>query len=255
MKGMERRNLQIVTPEGITFSFRLAGPMMRFSAWIIDLAAISVLLGVIDGIAKNLKLFSWDIAYAVLIISYFIISIGYTIFLEWRMNGQTLGKRIMGIRVVDSRGLSLSPSQVIIRNLMRAVDMFPILYMAGGIAMLASRRMQRLGDMVGGTVVVWFSPVQMPDIVQLQTDKYNTFRRYPELGIRIRRRITPEKADIMLKAVLRRNTLDDYSRTRRFQEISGYIQSRVEFPEEALEGLSDEKIVRNTLDILYQTEG
>ncbi len=71
--------------------------------------------------------------------------------LLWR--GQTVGKKMMGLRVVDEQGLKLRVSQVVIRNLLRFVDMLPFLCTRWS-GVLFSSRAQRLGDLAAGTVVI-----------------------------------------------------------------------------------------------------
>ena len=71
-------------------------------------------------------------------------------FLAESLTGQTLGKRLLGLRVARLDGRPLTPQAVAARTLLRLVEMNPI----GLIAMVASgRRRQRFGDLAAGTVV------------------------------------------------------------------------------------------------------
>ena len=79
-------------------------------------------------------------------IAYFALSIGYPIVTEWFWRGQTIGKRMFGIRVMDVQGLRLQFSQIAIRNLLRFVDSLPLFYVVGGITCLLTRHYQRLGE-------------------------------------------------------------------------------------------------------------
>ena len=136
MNLQDRTNtLTIRTPEGIEFSFLLAGPVTRFLAWSVDLMvilAVSKLLTVLVGIVG---IVSRDLAVAATILGYFVVSIGYGIALEWHWNGQTLGKRLLRLRVNDVNGMQLQFSQIVIRNLLRFVDSLPALYLVGGAAL------------------------------------------------------------------------------------------------------------------------
>jgi len=77
-----------------------------------------------DGTALGfLGLISFDFARAFTVLAYFVIQIGYGIVMEWFWRGQTLGKRLLRLRVIDSQGLRLQFSQIVIRNLLRFVDM------------------------------------------------------------------------------------------------------------------------------------
>ena len=93
----------------------------------------------------------WGIVAMVLM---FIVYWIYPIALEAFWNGQTVGKRAMGLRVVSADGAPLGWLAAITRNLLRTVDMLPFGYMAGLISSLADPHGRRLGDMVARTVVV-----------------------------------------------------------------------------------------------------
>ena len=79
----------------------------------------------------------------------------YFVILEWRF-AATIGKAIMGIRVVDQDGQPPSFDKVLIRNAMRVIDAFPyfIPYLVGLITMGENRGRQRIGDKAAGTMVV-----------------------------------------------------------------------------------------------------
>jgi uncharacterized RDD family membrane protein YckC len=79
----------------------------------------------------------------------------YFVVLEWRF-AATIGKAVMGIRVVAGDGQPPSFDRVLIRNAMRVIDAFPyfIPYLVGLIAIGESRGRQRLGDKAAGTMVV-----------------------------------------------------------------------------------------------------
>ena len=66
----------------------------------------------------------------------------------------TLGKMVMGLRVVKADGSPYSWSSVIVRNLLRFIDALPVFYLIGLITVAVSKRNQRLGDMAAGTLVV-----------------------------------------------------------------------------------------------------
>ena len=87
--------------------------------------------------------------------AYFVLTWGYGAFCEGVFNGQTVGKRVMGIRVVSERGVPISGAQAILRNLVGAVDgLFPFFYQTALASMILSRKFQRLGDLAAGTMVV-----------------------------------------------------------------------------------------------------
>ena len=245
-------SLTIRTPEGIEFSLMLAGPVTRFLAWSVDLLVIlttSKLLNILLGV---LGIISRDLAMAAGVLGYFIVSIGYGIVSEWYWHGQTLGKRLLRLRVTDVRGLQLRFSQIVIRNLLRFVDSLPVFYMVGGLACLINRRAQRLGDFVANTIVVWSPRIDEPDLDQLIEGKYNSFRKYPHLEARLRQHVSPAEAQVALQALVRREALEPRARVQLFQSIVTYFKTFVAFPQEVTESISDEQYIRNLVDALYR---
>lgn len=80
-----------------------------------------------------------------------LVALAYFIGMELTQ-GQTLGKRIVGIRVVSEKG-DLGAGPVVIRNLLRVIDGF-LCYLVGFFVALASKKNQRIGDMAASTRVV-----------------------------------------------------------------------------------------------------
>jgi uncharacterized RDD family membrane protein YckC len=253
---VERTNQLVVkTPEGIAFSLLLAGPISRFLAWLVDLACVAVGGFIIGAALAGLQWIAADFVRAVSVLAYFALSIGYGIALEWLWRGQTVGKRLLRLRVMDAEGLRLSFGQVVIRNLLRFVDMLPAFYLVGGIACLVSQRAQRLGDFAAGTIVVYTPKVFEPDLEQFFAGKFNSLRSYPHLVARLRQRTSPTEASLALQALLRREELEPSARIQLFAEIAAHFRSLLEFPPEACESIPDEQYVRNVVDVLFRAQG
>jgi uncharacterized RDD family membrane protein YckC len=246
--------LLLRTPEGIVFSLPLAGPVSRFLAWGVDVGCIITASSVIEQI---LGLFgNAGFAKATYVIAYFVISIGYGITLEWYWRGQTIGKRVLKLRVMDEHALRLEFGQVVVRNLLRFVDLLPGLYLVGGTACVLSRRFQRLGDLAANTIVVRNQEVPQPNLEQLLGGKFNSLLDYRHLAARLRQRTSPQAAAVALEALLRRDDLEPQARLQLFAGLADHFRSVVEFPLEAIEQLSDEQYVRNVVEILYRrTDG
>jgi uncharacterized RDD family membrane protein YckC len=255
MISRDLNRLRISTPEGISFSFILAGPVTRGVAWIVDSLVIGALSKLAGALLGLIGLISPDFFSGVVLLAYFAISMGYGIWMEWRFRGQTLGKRLFKLRVMDDRGLHLEFSQVVIRNLLRFIDTLPVYYLVGGLACLINRKAKRLGDLAANTVVVWSPGVGEPDLDKLLRDKYNSFRRYPHLEARLRQKTSPREAGVALQALMRRDELDPAARIELFRDIADYFKAIVAFPQEAVEGISDEQVVRNVVEALYRARG
>ncbi len=243
--------LRLRTPEGVEFALELAGPVSRFLAWVLDLAVILVILNVVMAPTRLLVALSPGVGMAFSIVAFFVVSVGYGMLCEWRGQGQTLGKRLLRLRVVDEQALPLRFPQLAMRNLLRLVDALPLLYLLGGICVVLSPRLQRLGDLAAGTLVVRLPRPAAPDLAELTAGKYISFREHPHLVARLRQTITPAEADLALRALLRRNALDAQARVALFASLAAHLRRLVPFPASATDGLSDEHYVRNVVAVVY----
>jgi uncharacterized RDD family membrane protein YckC len=158
--------LEIVTPENIAFEYRIAGPFWRLPAYLIDLLIVLV-LEIVIGLAC---MFAFGMAQMAGLgvmfglIFWFVASWFYGGLFEALWNGQTPGKKLLGLRVVQLDGRPINALQAILRNILRSADSLPTFPLFGGIPMpcyivgLAScsmtTRYQRLGDLACGTIVV-----------------------------------------------------------------------------------------------------
>ena len=244
--------VQVKTPEGVLFSFTLASPITRFLAWSIDASVVAVISSVVTTCVGILSAISFDVGRAVGILCYFAVSIGYGMVMEWHWRGQTLGKRLLRLRVMDEQGLRLRFNQIVIRNLLRAVDILPGLYFIGGLSCLLSRRGQRLGDIAATTMVIRTPRIPEPDLDQLAAGKFNSLHQFPHLEARLRQRVSPVEAALLLQALMRRDDFEAPARVALFAELASHCRSLVRFPPEATELLADEQYVRNVVDILFR---
>ncbi len=245
-------SLLIRTPEGIEFALPLAGPFSRMFALAIDLAVIAMLDSVLEKLLGPLLLFGEDVATAMHVVLYFALTLIYGAASEWIWRGQTVGKRLLGLRVVDARGLRLEPAQVIVRNLLRIIDALPAFYLVGGIACVLSRYRQRLGDLAAGTVVIRTPTLAPPDLDELLGGKYNSLAESRHLAARLRQKVTPELARVALEALLRRDRLEPSARLAVFAELAAHFRALVPYPADLVEQLADEQYVRNVIEILYR---
>ena len=254
MSGRRTNQLVIQTPEGCAFSLLLAGPISRFLAWLIDLMCVMAAVIAVSIVTSVLSFVGGSLAIALMFVVTFLIWFGYGIVLEWFWQGRTVGKKLLRLRVMDEQGLRLSFSQVVMRNLLRFVDMMPaVFYMVGGVSCVITRHGQRLGDLVAGTVVVRAPKLVEPDMTKLLGGKFNSLREHPHLEARLRQRTAAAEARVAMLALVRRDELDAEDRLKLFADIAAHFTSIVEFPASATDGLSDEQYVRNVVDSLYRS--
>jgi len=158
--------LTIDTPEQVSIRFPIAGMGSRFLAILIDtllqvaaygalvLVFILVLSAAPKGAAGELSRAGEKWLVAGLILVHFVMYWGYFTLFEALWNGQTPGKKLFKIRVIQDSGRQITFFEAMIRNLVRAVDLLPSFYLVGVIAMACNRRHKRLGDLAAGTLVV-----------------------------------------------------------------------------------------------------
>ncbi len=249
---MRSNTFTIRTAEGISFTQPLAGPVTRFLAVSIDLAAIGVVSQLLGTLMLLTSILNSDVALAFRTFLFFIVSVGYSILFEWIWRGQTVGKRVLKIRVIDADGYRLRPAQIVIRNLLRILDALPALYAVGGIVCLISKKYQRIGDLAANTLVVYVASERIPNFELLFGGVYNSLRAHTHLAAQLRKLITPEEANIALEAISRRDELEPSSRLELYRQIAVHLRSIVAFPDESLEGLTDEQYVRNIVDLIYR---
>ena len=245
--------LRIRTPEGIVFSQLLAGPVTRFLAWFVDLLCVLALLTILGQALFPMQLISANLAAALYTLGYFVISIGYGMFCEWRWRGQTIGKRLLRLRVVDAEGLRLQFNQIVTRNLLRFVDSLPFFYFVGGVACWLNPKCQRLGDIAANTIVIRNPRVAQPDLDQLLAGKFNSLRQYPHLAARLRQRVSPAEAAVAVQSLLRRDEFDPIARVELFGDLAAHFRGKAAFPPEATDGITDEQYLRNVVDVIYRT--
>ncbi len=183
-----RRPFRITTPEGVSLRFALAEIGDRLGAFLLDsvlsLAGLFVLWLLLRlGNPQGEQIDGW--IHALVIVLGFFVLYFYFIWFELRGAGMTPGKRRAGIRVISAEAGPLTPEAVIVRNLMRMLELhFPLWVLAapemlwpespGWGRALASiwilifaalpffnRHRMRVGDIVAGTRVVFSPPVRL----------------------------------------------------------------------------------------------
>lgn len=147
----------------------LAGIGSRFIAILIDYliwGAAFLVLGVLAAIVLPALHFfggvsaTWAAGIFFLIV--FLLQWGYFALFEAFDHGRTPGKRVAKIRVIHQSGRGINFVEAVARNLVRFVDYLPGFYAVGVVAIFISKRNQRLGDMVAGSLVVRDREVDAP---------------------------------------------------------------------------------------------
>lgn len=141
----------IPTPEGFELTLRLAGPVPRALAFVIDLLIRAAAFSIIAMVLAQLK----GAGTGLLLITAFLLEWFYPVVCEVWWGGATPGKRAFSLVVLNDNGTPVTFGASVTRNLLRAVDFLPLFYAFGLISMLVSRDFKRLGDLAAGTIVVY----------------------------------------------------------------------------------------------------
>ena len=153
--------IKIPTSFNIELEFELADVMRRFLDWFIDFVIQIAYLMIVSELvetylASNKKgdngaPFMYNLSSVELLL--YVPILLYHLMSELLMNGQSIGKKIAGTRVISESGSRPSVSQFLLRWLIRPFDVFFFL-MPALVSMLVSKKTQRLGDLAAGTLVI-----------------------------------------------------------------------------------------------------
>lgn len=223
--------LEVETADHVVLRYDLAGVGTRGAAGLLDaflsilmvlaLAIVSVIIGAklprdmsrqLSGVVAFLILVAW---------------VAYFVLLEWLWNGQTIGKRSAGLRVIGPDGEPARFTAVLIRNLLRPIDFLPGAYAVGVAMMFLSPRSQRLGDLAAGTYVVR-APKPKLDWLSLRTLPSNvTLPRGTPAPDATSVRISGEQQRIVREFVARERSLKPADRARIAATIAGPLRPAV----------------------------
>jgi uncharacterized RDD family membrane protein YckC len=154
--GALPEDLVVATPEQVAFRFETAGLGSRFAAQLLDLVVLAAVLVAIGVVGFGIAVAGGQplLGLLVFVILAFASFLAYWILPEALWSGQTIGKYVLHLRVIDARGGPITVGQAVIRNLLRIVDFLPWSYALGTIVMFSTARSQRLGDLAAGTIVI-----------------------------------------------------------------------------------------------------
>jgi uncharacterized RDD family membrane protein YckC len=149
--------------------------------------------------------------------------VAYFVLLEWLWNGQTIGKRRAGLRVIGTDGEPARFTAVLIRNVLRLVDFLPAWYAVGVVLIFLTPRSQRLGDLAGGTYVVR-APKPRLDWLSLRTlePSLRTAGTVPRDARSVR--ISGESQRLVREFVARERTLSSTDRAKLAAVIAGPLR-------------------------------
>jgi uncharacterized RDD family membrane protein YckC len=221
----------ISTPENVDLHLEFAGLGNRILACVIDTLLsylmVVVVAGAAYGIYRILETFGFSETYRewvtiMLIAGFsfvsFMVIFGYFVFFEILWRGQTPGKRVVGIRVIESNGQPVSGSAVWIRNLVRSLD--ESLFLIGLLSMLIDRNERRLGDLAANTIVIRERPSNSSENLQLTA----TLSSEDSLDAGL---ITPQEYEILTNFLRRRKMMASTHRPEVAKKLSDHFRIKL----------------------------
>lgn len=236
--GWQGDGERFITPEAVELDLDVAGLGSRFVALAVD----SLILGVVTGLVALVAIVGAGVleggltGIILLSAAVLFVTVGYFALFEGLWEGRTPGKRAASIRVIQDDGRPVNGTAVLVRNLLRLVDMLPVFYAIGSVAILLSKRDQRLGDMAAGTIVVHdrdrTAPAPTPSV------------QAPDWAVHLDTSEVTERDQALIRSFLRRRRdLDTAARDRLAYEIARTVRQRVHG---VPEGASNEQVIEAT---------
>jgi len=228
---MNRPDYSISTPENVDLHLELAGLGSRIWAAFIDMALIYLVLLLIvivaiigatiiaqSSLSPEMKgtIYTYMAGIAIFIV--FAMQFGYFMVFEKVWKGQTPGKRIAQIRVIEANGQPANWPSVLIRNLLRFVDMIA---MIGVVFMVFDRNERRIGDLLGGTLVI---RERQPE---LSARNLRLTAHAPDESVIDPGQIKPDEYHLLASFLRRRHAMDVSSRSVLARQLADYFRSKL----------------------------
>ncbi|HEX6292861.1 MAG TPA: RDD family protein [Herpetosiphonaceae bacterium] len=226
----------VETPEQIELAYDVAGIGSRFLAALIDHIIIAIILSLsctglalaadqIDlGLDDSLVLGLFGLGVYLSLCAYFI-------FFETVWNGQTPGKRLIGLRMVRTGGRPIGFLGSTVRNFIRLADFLPVLYGLGVIVMFIDKRSRRLGDLAAGCIAVrerkaiTLASLSAPTVAEPSVVAAAQQVTIPNLGV-----LQREDYDIVQEYLRRSASLSIDARQRLALQLVDGLQRRLGYP-------------------------
>lgn len=259
---MHFQQTEMATPEHVVVQYRLSGLGSRFLAQLIDVIILTIIfvllwlflifvgLPITDFLSDYIFVDFSSYIFALLIIGVFVLMWGYFALFEFFTGGQTPGKMVVGLRVIQEGGQSITFLSAFIRNVIRIIDFLPSFYLIGMVVMFFHPKHKRLGDLVGGTIVVYDrkrSKKKRKSSLELEIVGRGITSQTLSLEPWVLRRLTAKEWTLLSTFMERRQNLKHGDKMRMTHEVAGILLPRIGL---AYEGRPLEQ-VENDLFALY----
>ena len=222
MSGHLDTKIVVETPEGIELTAELVGLVPRALAFAIDFLLRAVVLVILFFLASGVG----EFGFGLFLIVWFALEWWYPVLFEYFNDGQTIGKRQMGIRTVSRNLTPLSFSAALTRNLLRAADILPLFYAVGSISIVMTRNKVRLGDLAADTIVVY---AQSKNHIDLSTVKVRPIAPNFEL--------TEQQRQMCINFCLNRGNLSLDRQNELAEIVAPYLPQRADNARDVVAGI------------------
>lgn len=214
------KKIKIITPENIEIEYTLADLGSRMAAAVIDtLIKDLIIMVMVIGLLISLyyapdfwrENYGWIIGISLIV--FVLISYGYFLVAELKMNGRTPGKKILKLRTIRNNGEPITFKHSALRNLFKVfIDSYGI-----GVALIyLNKDHKRIGDFVASTMVIAEEEKVAPITLESIQKTNDRFEYY----------ITPEENRLLRDYFERKNIMDDYYKTQ--QSLKEYFTKKFE---------------------------
>jgi uncharacterized RDD family membrane protein YckC len=247
---------EVISAEKVPLAYRVAGLGSRFLAWLLDLLIMFALFLVAVVFGQAWEEARGGLGFAVTMVLTFAVQWGYFVLFEGLWHGQTPGKRVIGIRVIDQQGAGISFGQAAVRNVLRVADglpllipdVVPVMYGVGFLVAACNPEQRRLGDLAAGTLVVYVEAKNTP-LIALRQGIVAHGQRTQLMRQRLQQ-LTRQQKETLLDLCLRRDQVRVRERARLFAAVTEYFRRHLDLAPQ--EHQSDEKFVLQLAAVLTE---
>jgi uncharacterized RDD family membrane protein YckC len=246
---MKARHREVLTPEHVQIQLTPAGLGSRFLALVVDGVLLLSLVALASGVASSLL--PGAVGQLVAATAALLITWGYHVYFEVRHQGRSPGKSMVGIRVVDGRGLPIRLEQSFVRNIVRVLDFAPLGYGLGALSVQLDREGRRLGDIAADTLVIREGRSVDYDRRASRSRDFNSLKT-PRVLRMLRHRVSLDEREFLSTLCLRADEMEGGARFDLMEEVGRFYRRKLEVEDLPLSG---ENLVRGLTAILFSDGG
>lgn len=206
------KTIEINTAQNVFIEYQLASFGQRFGAFILDLIFLTVISLILSAFREA---FNTDFGNGFLLLLIVLVSSFYSLISEVLGKGQTLGKKILGIKVIKTNGKEMEFYDYFSRWSLRLIDIYLSFGMVATLMVISGKKSQRLGDVLGNTCLIvsnQFNGFSLKEIQKLNQKKLEDF----ELKYPLANKLSDEDVIVLKKLIQRNKTYNNQAHHEAF---------------------------------------